>query len=462
MALSEGSHVAYEEASSAFEVLILLGHFGLPYTLASSSLIESMAAGLLATGNKAAVVLTSDGSDAARSRQRSLSVSTLMMSCDQAPSFAAYQRARRLRIPLDDPSLKKPVPYWTSALDLHETILKTGYFSSQRPKIVIVYPRDLILLAAGTMLAQSYGAYLCVCSSEAISERTMDPEYIDLYLKMVTDNADIIWAFSPKLASFWLDKHSVSRERLFVSPPLVDQRWAETAESLTQKECSAVFVGNLADTYWNELLAIASRARDEIPDFTLRLFGDYPPALLQERKRELAQRGLERIVELRSAIAREQIPAELRKAQVALIPRGRTIEHEFGFPNKLVEALAVGMPVVVGSSGDIDAYLTSGVDCELVAPEDHGAYVTALKRVLTDRRYAQRLASSGQKQALACFGASNVMKRLLRQVDQEAIRTKVAWQPYGKGFVAYACSRSLKLARFHLGRLFGRQTRVHR
>jgi L-malate glycosyltransferase len=72
-----------------------------------------------------------------------------------------------------------------------------------------------------------------------------------------------------------------------------------------------------------------------------------------------------------------------------------------GLPVALMEALALGLPVVATQVGGVAETMRDGVDALLVPPKDPAALADALQRVLTDPRLRTRLAEAASAKAAA-------------------------------------------------------------
>jgi glycosyltransferase involved in cell wall biosynthesis len=70
-----------------------------------------------------------------------------------------------------------------------------------------------------------------------------------------------------------------------------------------------------------------------------------------------------------------------------------------GFPNVVLEAMALGCPVVATTGAGSAGVVTDGADGLLVALGDAGALRAAIARVLGDRTLATRLGAAGRATA---------------------------------------------------------------
>ncbi|MCL2536856.1 MAG: glycosyltransferase [Coriobacteriia bacterium] len=368
-----------------------------------------MSEGLVANGHIVNVAVASSGKHALNSAHSIGADARLIPNWDGRAGKARLKRAQRIGIDADLSCGRQAIPVWANALAL------VDFCDAQAGKdaehLIMVYPRSLSILLASIQAARVLGARLCICASEVIDESTMAPGDVDDYIQAVKVTDSLLWTLTSVLDDFWIQQ-GVSKERLFRNPPIVSSDWT-ACESGQEKNCTAIFIGNLADAYWGELVEIASHAKDMIPSFSLRLFGDYPSELSEARVKELEELGLTDVVRVNPPIARDEIPGALNRAHLALIPRVLNSAHVHGFPNKLAEALMCAIPVVVGNTGDIGYYLTSE-ECELVEPGDTIGYAEAMKEIVDSPGAAQEMAQRGMMVARSLFSADKVMARFIK------------------------------------------------
>ena len=68
-------------------------------------------------------------------------------------------------------------------------------------------------------------------------------------------------------------------------------------------------------------------------------------------------------------LSREKIPLYLNNAKVLALARPKSLVADAGFPSKLTEYLATGIPVVVTEVGEIPVYLRDNENAFISQPE---------------------------------------------------------------------------------------------
>jgi glycosyltransferase involved in cell wall biosynthesis len=141
------------------------------------------------------------------------------------------------------------------------------------------------------------------------------------------------------------------------------------------------------------LLGAAAILSAEGHDFSVRIIGDGAQrAALVARAIEL---GISNRVEFLGVLSADEIRRELSRAVVfampsIVLPDGLTE----GIPVAMMEAMAVGVPVVASDVAGIHELVADRATGLLVPPADDAALASALRRVIEDPRLALRLSSA--------------------------------------------------------------------
>jgi glycosyltransferase involved in cell wall biosynthesis len=158
-----------------------------------------------------------------------------------------------------------------------------------------------------------------------------------------------------------------------------------------------IFVGSLnqADKHKNlrDLLFACRELRTTVPDLQLTVVGDGDGRNGYEEL--AASMGLGDLTTFTGWLEHGALSEAYRSAAVFVLPSTND-----SFPLAITEAMATGLPVVSTLVGGIPTLVDHGVDGFLVAPNDVDALVGVLKRILTDRTLASRMAAAGRSKAV--------------------------------------------------------------
>jgi glycosyltransferase involved in cell wall biosynthesis len=158
-------------------------------------------------------------------------------------------------------------------------------------------------------------------------------------------------------------------------------------------------------------LRAVARLRDRIGDIRVLFVGDGPERAIVER--EAKGLGADWAVFLGR---RDDVPGILRLADLSVLPsRGE------GLPMSLIEAMALGTPVVATDVGDVRWLLESTDAGVCVAAGDERAFGEACARVLEDSELRERMAAAGRR-AAPDFDAVKMVRRY-EQVLEAAIES---------------------------------------
>jgi glycosyltransferase involved in cell wall biosynthesis len=84
----------------------------------------------------------------------------------------------------------------------------------------------------------------------------------------------------------------------------------------------------------------------------------------------------------------------------------------------LLEAMAVGLPVVATNTGGIPEIVISGETGLLVPPEDASRFAEAVKWMLSHRDDGKEMGLRGQKRALQQFGVERMVEQYEAVYDE--------------------------------------------
>ena len=154
-------------------------------------------------------------------------------------------------------------------------------------------------------------------------------------------------------------------------------------------------------------LDVALAAVALVPEAALVLVGDGPDRAALEQQRD--DLGLGGRVEFLGGLSRDAVLRVFRAADAVLLS-----SRWENFPHVIVEALAVGTPVIASAVGGVPEVVRDGENGLLVPAGDPEALAVAIRRLLGDRELRARLAA-----AAAPSVESYSAERLLGQIEAE-------------------------------------------
>lgn len=175
-----------------------------------------------------------------------------------------------------------------------------------------------------------------------------------------------------------------------IAVPLgVDSSFYAKGPYPTPRAKTLSFLGNMRNSAnADSLRYIANEVLPLIGDVMLEVSGEVSEDLRQELEASEKVMFLGRVEDTREA---------LRSASVFLAP----IAYGTGIKTKILEAMAIGVPIVTNSVGNEGIGLVDGVDA-FVADTAH-EQAAAVRRLMEDRELAARLADSARRKAAEVF-----------------------------------------------------------
>jgi glycosyltransferase involved in cell wall biosynthesis len=171
-------------------------------------------------------------------------------------------------------------------------------------------------------------------------------------------------------------------------------------------------VGRLCDTKGFPDLWDACRIlRERGLEFRLRVVGDgYMRRELEERARRL---GIADIVEITGLLPREQVIQAYREARLFVLPCVVTERGDRdGLPNVIVEAMAMGLPVVGTDVSGLPEAIEDGVTGRLVPPRSPEKLADAVEALWTNAPLRARMGREGREKAERVFALKLNMDKL--------------------------------------------------
>ncbi len=254
--------------------------------------------------------------------------------------------------------------------------------SEDNPDIVFSILEEADIVTYLAMLGNKKAARIC---SER-NDPTKRSKLMQFILRRIYDGCDMLVCQSAKVADYY---ENVPKEKKVVVPNPVDfSRYPERVPE-GDKKC-IVGVGRLRDQKNFRLLIDGfALISDRYENVNLVIYGE--GSQREELERRISELGLEGRVELPGAS--RQVLMDIRDATVFVM----SSDYE-GFPNALVEAIAVGVPVI---STDFSTGIARDIikeDVGIVIPcGDKNALANALETLLSQPEKRRYIRENGYK-----------------------------------------------------------------
>ena len=219
-------------------------------------------------------------------------------------------------------------------------------------------------------------------------------------------------AVSEDAARISREREAPRPERLMVIPNGIDlarftprgrRTEARNRLQLTDSARVLVTVGHLTPIKGVDVLVEAAAAiRTAVPEATYLVAGrGSEHERIQRRLEALGLSGCFRLLG-----NHDDIPSLLEAADLFVLP-----SRSEGQPNAVIEAMAMGVPVVATAVGGVPEVARHEREALLVEPESPGQLAQACIRALTTPELAGRLGRAGIERARAEFGLETMLRR---------------------------------------------------
>jgi len=216
---------------------------------------------------------------------------------------------------------------------------------------------------------------------------------------------DVLFIITQNLISYYrplLKKHA----RILHLPVTVDiDRFPNSVKDLSNNNI-ITYCGDLSQSKDGvmDLIKSFSIISEEFPDINLKLIGKNNDSYYMKSLTKLiADLYLSDRVVLTGYMNPDDIPVELYKSRLLVLSRPDNIQARGGFPTKLGEYLATGVPVVVTSVGELPHYLEDEKNAFMAISGDIGSFADAMRRALSNDKLSIQVGLAGRETALNYF-----------------------------------------------------------
>ena len=200
-----------------------------------------------------------------------------------------------------------------------------------------------------------------------------------------------------------------------------------------QKPYRLLAIGRFARTKgFPELLTAMARLRDDGFPVRLTLVGDgnWKRKLVDMRKRL----HLEDLVDMPGFVPNDRIRTFMEEHDMLVVPSVvHTNGDRDGIPNVIMEALSCGMPVVATDVCGVGEVIRNGETGYLIPQRDPAALADAIRRMLSDREAALRMARTGRELVFRMFDTETNIAALQDLYCRQYTQWRTTHGPHGEG-----------------------------
>jgi glycosyltransferase involved in cell wall biosynthesis len=219
-----------------------------------------------------------------------------------------------------------------------------------------------------------------------------------------------------RAAALQLVREGVDPMKISLIPNGIDLQRHVPAPPRTRRHVITTVANLRAEKGHDVLVRAVSEIVREIPDLVVQLVGGGP--MRDALRGQIEASGLTNVVRLLGD--REDVPDLLRDTDLFVLP-----SRTEAFPNGVMEAMAMGLPVVASAVGGIPELIEHERNGVLVPPGDERALAAAVLSLFQDPTRADRLASSARTTIVSRYS----FDRMVREFEALYTGHAVSIQP---------------------------------
>ncbi len=169
----------------------------------------------------------------------------------------------------------------------------------------------------------------------------------------------------------------------------------------------------------NLLIYAFSRISAVHPEYFLSIFGEAAIPGDDKRYADMAEQlQVGNKVHFHGRVDRDVITEKIVNAAILVLPRPDSFQAQNGFPTKLGEYLATGVPVIATAVGEIPDYLKDNESVFMAIPGDVDSLIEKFNLIINDYGKALEIAKNGQLVAEQNFSNLQQSADIIRFVEE--------------------------------------------
>jgi glycosyltransferase involved in cell wall biosynthesis len=156
-------------------------------------------------------------------------------------------------------------------------------------------------------------------------------------------------------------------------------------------------------------------------DVSLLVIGDtvFGGSLIPGLKLECEKLKISENVIFTGLVQSSQVREYLAQCKILAITRPSNTQTKAGFPTKLGEYFATGLPVLATNFGDIERYFRNDIDFVMAESGSPESIAAKIRWMLDNREASERIASDGSKKARELLDYTSSVNRLIAFINMD-------------------------------------------
>jgi len=307
-------------------------------------------------------------------------------------------------------------------------------------KVLVVYMKTLVFIhrARGEKLNHLHAHWATFPTTSArMMARLLNLPFSftghawDLYVKNPTlkgklNEAEFIVTCTEHNRKFLSSIAPGCEQKIFLNYHGVELNRFQKRESMNEGKPLILSVGRLVATKgFFTLLDALSLLKERRVSFECLIVGDGP--LRESLQKEIEEKGLQE-VRLVGSLSREELLTYYRKASCFVLPSEVAPNGDRdGIPNVLLEAMAIGLPVISTAISGIPEAVTSGENGLLVPEKNPSTVAEAVASILKDPMLAARYGEEAHRTVSEKFDSNTHLSALVQFFKEKTEKVKILY-----------------------------------
>ena len=241
------------------------------------------------------------------------------------------------------------------------------------------------------------------------------PFYKSYLYRYILKDINAYISISEKLARYF---NEFCQKKTLILPVITDtSRFVfEQNQNIVTKICTdyICYMGNLELTKDNVDIIIKSFSivQDKFPEIELHIYGSQNEDAQKYLSQLSEELGVSNKVLFKGRVSSEFVPQILMNSKVLVSSQPNSLRASGGFPTKLGEYLASGVPAIFTDVGENSKYVLNNVHAYFVEPDNHIKYAEKIIYILENYETAKKVATNGRNFILDNYSHITMGKKL--------------------------------------------------